>query len=254
MNRNRIFTSLIMVLQMIIRRRIGLVLLAVIPAVFLSTVAYTTTNRVLPFRIAALAKEVFIEVSEREISLLFFAVASVGFLISFLALTLIQKNNEVNRRLIICGYNPMELLVSNLLALFLVIFVIAVYVGLLTSAFFPITHLWRVILGLALTGFVYGCYGLFIGSVIRGELEGILLIVLLVNIDAGWLQNPLFYAEAQNQTIIRYLPAFYPSQSTIIAGFTDYSTMVANFNSLLYGLGFLSLSILIFFIRMRIRK
>jgi hypothetical protein len=209
---------------------------------------------VLPFRLASLEGDVFVEVSEKEISLLFFAVAVTGFLLSFLALNLIQKNSEINRRLVICGYHPLELLISNLLSLFLMTFLIAIYVGFLTNAFFSVAHLWQLIFGLVLTGFVYGCYGLVVGSLIRGELEGILLIVLLANIDAGWLQNPLFYAEAQNQVIIRYLPAYFPSQTTIVAAFTDYSAIKASLSSLLYGLGFLALSMLIFFLRMRIKK
>ncbi|MDH3649407.1 MAG: ABC transporter permease, partial [Saprospiraceae bacterium] len=199
-------------------------------------------------------EDIFIEESEKQISLIFFAVAAAGFLMSFLALNLIQKDQDVNRRLVLSGYHPLELLISNLLALFIMIILIAVYVGLLTNTFFTIAHWGTVVLGLALTGFVYGCYGLLAGSLIRGELEGILLIVLLVNLDAGWLQNPLFYAEAQNQMIIRYLPAYYPSQVTIIAGFTDYSVATACINSLLYGFGLLLLSMLIFFTKMKVHR
>lgn len=254
MNTNRYLVSVSMTLRMLVRRRIVLILLMVIPAVFLSTVAFTTSERILPFRIASLDGETFVNVSEQEISLIFFAVACAGFLVSFLALNLIQRNSEVNRRLVICGYHPLELLISSLLALFILILLIAVYVGLITRAFAPIEHLGMLTLGLVLTGFVYGCYGLVVGSLIKGELEGILLIVLLVNLDAGWLQNPLFYAEAENQVIIRYLPAFFPSQSAIIAAFTDYSTAGAGLYSLLYGLGFLVLAMLIFFTKMRLKR
>lgn len=117
----------------------------------------------------------------------------------------------------------------------------AVYISLLTQLLYPIDHWLLFVLGLALIGLVYGCYGLAIGSLIKGELEGILMIVLLVNIDAGWLQNPLFYAEAQNQVIIRFLPAYYPSQTAIIAAFTDHSILNASLYSMLYGALFLSL-------------
>ncbi len=208
----------------------------------------------LPFRLASLEKDVFIEVSEKAISLVFFAIASVGFLLSFLGLNLIQKNSEINQRLVICGYHPIELLVSNLLSLFILILLISTYVGFLCRAFFPIDHLWMMILGLAMNGFVYGCYGMVVGSLIKGELEGILLIVLLANIDAGWLQNPLFYAEAENQAIIRFLPAYFPSQSAIIAAFTDFSAIKASLSSLLYGAGFLALSMMIFFTKMSVKK
>lgn len=254
MSISRIYISFLMVLRMLIRRRIVLILFTIIPAVFFSIVALTTSNRILPFRIASLETDVFIEVSEKEISLLFFAVAVTGFLVSFLALNLIQKNNEANRRLIICGYHPLELLLSNLISLLFIIILIAVYIGMLSSTFFPLNHLFLLIYGLFLTGIVYGCYGLAVGSFIKGELEGVLLIVLLVNIDAGWLQNPLFYAEAQNQQLIRFLPAYFPSQTAIIAAFTDYSVINAGLNSLFYGLCFLVISMVIFFNKMKIQK
>ena len=254
MSGNRIYTSLLMILRMQVRRQIVLILLVVVPLVFLATVSLTTSDRTLAFHLASLEEVVFIEVSEKYISLLFFAVASTGFLVSYLALNQIQKNNEVNRRLVICGYHPFELIISNLLALFIMTVLIASYVGLLTRAFFVIDHLGLAFLGLILTGFVYGCYGLLVGSLVKGELEGILLIVLLANIDAGWLQNPLFYAEAENQLIIRYLPAYFPSQTTIIAAFTDYSVGVASIKSVLYGACFLALAMLIFFTKMRIKK
>ena len=92
MSGSRIITSLLMILRMLVRRKIVLVLFFVIPVVFLTTVKLTTSDRVLPFRLASIEEEVFIEVSEKEISLLFFAVASTGFLLSFLGLNLVQKN------------------------------------------------------------------------------------------------------------------------------------------------------------------
>lgn len=104
-----------------------------------------------------------------------------------------------------------------------------------------------------LTGLVYGCYGLLIGSVIKGELEGVLLIALMANIDAGWLQNPLFFAGATNKIIIKYLPAYFPSQTTIIGAFTDYSALLPALYSIIYGLVLMLLAMLLFFNTMKIK-
>jgi hypothetical protein len=251
---DRIRTGIYMILRMLLRRQIAIVLIAIIPIVFLSVVEFTTSERMLPFRLASLSEDVIIETTEKGISFIFFAIASAGFLVSFLALNLIQKNNSVNRRLIICGYHPVEILISSLATLFLMIFLIAIYVATITNLLFPVNHLYLFFYSLVLIGFVYGCYGLLIGSLVKGELEGILFIVLLVNIDAGWLQNPLFYEEAQNKMIIRFLPAYFPSQTAIIASFTDYSATNASWNSILYGSTFLALSMVIFFKKMRIRS
>lgn len=251
MTTKKIRTGFLMIFKMLLRQKIVITLLLIIPAFFLSVVELTTSNRILPFQLASLGEEFLINISEKGISFIFFAVASSGFLVSFLALNLIQRNNKVNRRLIICGYHPIELIISILLVLFVVILLIAVYVGLLTNAFYNVDNLGRFILSLILIGFVYGSYGLAVGSLIKVELEGILMIVLLVNIDVGWLQNPLFYAEAQNQVLIKYLPAYFPSQTAIITAFTDYSAVSATVNSILYGFLFLIISMLIFFYKMR---
>jgi len=243
-----------MILRMLFRRRIILIALVVIPVIFLTIVELTAPTRIIPFRLASLDIRVFIRESLKEIALVFFAVTSSGFLVSLLALNLIQIESDVNRRLVICGYHPFEILLSNLFALLLMILTIAVYIGLLINSFVPISHLPAFIFGLMLIGFVYGCYGLAIGSLIKGKLEGVFFIVMLANIDAGWLQNPMYYAEAHNNVIIRYLPAYFPSQSAIIAAFTDYSGANARFYSILYGTGFLILALLIFYDKMRIKK
>jgi hypothetical protein len=254
MKLNHIKTGLIMILKMLFRRRVVLLMLVLMPVVFLSVVELTASAKMILFRLASLEKMVFIEETQKQISLVFFSVTSTGFLVSFLALNLVQIDSNVNRRLVICGYHPFELLVSNLLALLLVILFIAVYIAVLINLFFTVLHLPLFIFGLVLIGFVYGCYGLAIGSLVKGKLEGVFFIVLLANIDAGWLQNPMYYAEAQNNMIIRYLPAYYPSQSAIIAAFTDYSGVNACFFSILYGSGFLILSLLVFYNKMRIKK
>jgi hypothetical protein len=243
-----------MILRMLVRRRIILISLIIIPIAFLTGVELTASSKIIPFRLASLDEKVFIEQSQKAIALVFFAVASTGFLVSFLALNLIQIDNDVNRRLVICGYHPFELLIANMFSLLLVITSIAFYIGLLINTFVSIKHLPLFIFGLTLIGFVYGCYGLTIGSMIKGKLEGILLVFLLANIDVGWLQNPMYYAEAHNSIIIRYLPAYYPSQSAIIAAFTDYSVANATFYSIAIGSGFLFLSMIIFYNKMRIKK
>ena len=250
MKLKKVIISLIMILKMLVRQKIVVVLLLIIPMVFLSIVELTASDRVLPFQLASLDKELFVHISEKGISFVFFAVASCGFLVAFLALNLIQKNSLVNRRLIVCGYHPVEIITSIMLVLLLIIVLIAIYVGLLTNTFYTIDNLIRFIFGLMIIGFVYGSYGLLVGSLLKADLEGILLVVLLVNIDVGWLQNPLFYAEAQNQVIIQYLPAYYPSQTAIIAAFTDYSSITTSISGILYGLVFFLTSIIIFFYKM----
>lgn len=251
---NRISTCLKMELLSLLRRKIVLILLLVIPAVFLIVVKLTSSERELPFRLASLSQETIISISERGVNFVFFSVASVGFLISFLALNLIQRNKDTSRRLIICGYSPQEMLISKMVALLFFIVAVSLYVGGLSHMLHKMNHFGPYVLSLTLIGLVYGCYGLLIGSFIKGELEGILMIVLLVNIDVGWLQNPFFYEAAQNQFLIRYLPAYYPSQTSIISAFTDHSMGTPVLYSIVYGGAFLLLSLIIYFLTMKVSR
>ena len=53
------------------------------------------------FKLAAISESSLIEVSERSESLIFIGTAVVGLLSSYLALGLIQKQSDVNRRLVL---------------------------------------------------------------------------------------------------------------------------------------------------------
>jgi hypothetical protein len=135
-----------------------------------------------------------------------------------------------------------------------VIVCIGGYVGAMLPLFFAPRRFLLVLFGFMMGGYVYGCYGMLIGAIFKRELEGILFIVLLANFDVGWLQNPIYYAQAQNKAIIRHLPGFFPSQLSMVSAFTDHSVLQPLLGSLAYGTLLLMGAMLIFWWKMRIRK
>ena len=242
-----------MTLREVFRRRIVILLLLVIPSIFYA-ITYLTTNMMpIPFRLAAVEGEPGLMVPARHIGLVFMGLASTGLLAAFLSMSLIQRNVRVTRRLIICGYTTLEISLSKLLVMLAIIIIVGFYVGSLLRIFFRPESFLVVVCGFILVGFVYGSYGLLIGSLLRGELEGILLITLLANIDIGWLQNPIFYAGALNKALIRGLPAFFPSQVSNISAFSDYGISHALAGSLLYGGSLMAMALLYYWLRMRKR-
>ena len=77
MKLKKVIISLIMILKMLVRQKIVVVLLLIIPMVFLSIVELTASDRVLPFQLASLDKELFVHISEKGISFVFFAVVVI---------------------------------------------------------------------------------------------------------------------------------------------------------------------------------
>ena len=251
MQLNRIQISFMMTVKDLLRRKIVLILLFVIPTVFYTVTRLTNGLKEIPFRLASIAEETFLTIPERHVALIFIGLASVGLLSSFLSMNLIQRNIDANRRLIVCGYRTTELALSKLFVLFAVILVIGIYVASMLLVFFEPLHFWGVILGFILIGYVYGSYGLFVGAILKGELEGILMITLLANIDVGWLQNPVYFADALNKSIIKGLPAFFPSQLSIISAFSDHAILNPLLGSIIYGTVFLMLSLFIYWLKMK---
>jgi len=249
-----IIISLLMHFKMLLRRKIVLILLAGIPCLFIFMVHLTSSSKEVLFQLGVASEKTFIRTPEINMALVFVTMATIGFLSSFLSLSLVQQNKNVNRRLIVSGYHSSELILSVTVVIILMIFLLVVYIGLIVLLFFQPMHTVNMMLGLFLTGLIYGGYGMMIASLVKGELEGTLLVILLANIDAGWLQNPLFFAEARNKLIIQALPAYSPSQVAIASAFTNVSIQPSLINCVLYTIAFTSLAIVISYYKMRINS
>jgi hypothetical protein len=202
------------------RDRVAMGLLLVIPAVFFLVVFVTTGHREIAFQLSALGDRVM-STDERDLSILFIGMTIVSGLSAFLALVLVLRQSEADRRLVFEGYGAGELWSAKLLVTLAVAIVVAVYVALLLPLFARPGRGGGVFGGTLLISLLYGLLGLAVGCLVREELAGILFVLLLVNLDAGWLQNPVFYGHARNQELIRWLPGHHPGQVAMLSAFSD---------------------------------
>ena len=130
------------------RRRIALVLLFVVPALFDAVVLGTTVSRQVEVTMGTLVDEgAAIEtpespadpldtslddngsrkLDERQLSLVFLGTAAVCFLACFLAFNLVHKRKDMDARLVLAGYGAHEVLVAKLLLLLGIVAALAVY-------------------------------------------------------------------------------------------------------------------------------
>lgn len=240
-----------MTLRELSRRRLVLALALLVPVVFFAVVLATTGEGTLGVTLAG-AAEAVTEVAERRQSLLFIGVAAAGLISAFFAASLVQRQIDANRRLVLCGYRPSEIIAAR----------IAVLAGIVAGAGLYTWSLLALVdgggvpaaagVGIALGAFVYGGYGLLIGTLLRRELESIFAILVLINIDAGWLQNPIYYADSRSRWLIESLPAHYPSQVTYLAAFTDDGIAGLAIRGAAYGAALLGIALVLYRYRMRI--
>ncbi len=209
-------------LRELLRRRVVLLLIALLPSAFYGTTLAITTTKPVWFQLAAIEEEDYLSVPQRHEALVFVGLASVGVLAAFLALNLAQRDAAVYRRLVLCGYRPWELLLARLAVLGVVVAVVSTALAAVLPLVFRANRPAGVLAGFLLCGFVYAGYGLLVGALFQRELEGVLFVALLANLDVGWLQNPILYSQAAGKPLIHALPGFLPSQIALASSFSEH--------------------------------
>ena len=235
------------------RRRLVLSLALLVPPAFFGVVIATTSDRMIPIRIAAAPGRMF-DVSEPRMTLLFISIAAAGLIGAFFASNLVQQHADVNRRLVLCGYTARELIGARLVVLFAIVCATGAYtwalLALVTRPPFPAGVFAAVVAG----AFVHACYGLLVGATLRREIEAVFAILVLVNIDAGWLQNPVYYDSARSKWLIEALPAYFPAQASYVAAFGDGDAGGLLLRSAAYGIALLLVAVTVYAGRMRIAR
>jgi hypothetical protein len=238
----RILTAALLLLRDLSRRRIALLLLFLVPALFDGVVLATTASREVEVTLGALVEpgaqirtpESAVadpfdtslddngsrKLDERRLSLVFLGAAAVCFLACFLAFNLVHKRREVDARLVLAGYRAYEVLLAKVAVLLVLVALLACYETAILRPWVVPRQTALVVAGLFVGGLTYGCLGLLVGTVAKHELEGVFAIVLFTNVDVGWLQNPIYFSHTQSPALIRDLPGYGAAQLAVVGAFT----------------------------------
>ncbi len=190
------------------------------------------------------AAGVFIQVNGRDLSLLTAGLNAITLIVGFMLFASTRKNTHVDRRLVLCGYPQSQLILAKLTALVAVAIVVSLYTSIVLFAFWRPSSLLLVWLGFFCAALCYGALGLLLGVLVRGELEGFFLIIMISLIDTS-LQNPLGNPFA-NQGVIRGFPAFAPMQFSVAGAFAQHIPWLYLLYALAWPAGFALLGLGIF--------
>lgn len=198
-----------------------MILLLVIPIVFLLIVDQTSGTDLISIDLFFQKSTEQILLSQYDVNLVFIGVAVNGFLNAYFALLLFHNNFDFFKYCMGTGLHPLSFVTGRTLFFFTVNIVLAVIISLTISGMLQAEQHTGLFLGFLFVGIIYGIIGGIMGLLSSDFMIAILGVVLLANLDAGWLQNPVFYSTAQSTDLIRWLPAFYPSQLVFSSAFTD---------------------------------
>jgi hypothetical protein len=233
------------------RNPLGLTLLVVIPAVFIGTILWTASRESIPLKIFFGSETVLVQLTQRQIGLVFIGSAVSGFLAAYYALILFHNDFGYFRFCVFMGLSPQLFTAARFAAFLGITAMLAACTTLGLGGVTPLEGPFRVFAGFLLITVIYGAYGGIVGVLSRSFMPALLLIVLLAQLDAGWLQNPVYYSAAQESRMIHWLPAFHPCQMVFSAAFTVRDNAAALGGALLWAVATVGLLILAVQLRMR---
>lgn len=193
----------------------------------------------------------FIQVNGRDLSLLTAGLYTVTLTTGFMFFVATRKNVQFDRRLALCGYPRYLLILAKLTTLVMVATLVSLYTGSALLAFWRPGFLPLVWLGFLCSALCYGALGLLLGVLVRGELEGFFLIIMISLIDTS-LQNPLGNPVA-NEGFIKWFPVYAPMQIVVAGSFHQPIPWSYLLYSLAWPFGFALLGFAIFLWKTRAR-
>lgn len=220
MSVRRITTALSMTGREFLRRR-GMIALMVGVPVFGFVVIFLALPQQ-PAALDAIENDVVVRVALTQPELFggLSALAYVGLLSGVTGLYLLRSAMAADRRLMVAGYSPLELMSARILLLVLINLVLSLFlVGLMLFFLMP-RQLPAFVLAVFWAAVIYSFYGGLIGVLVRNELGGIIAVLFLANIDVGYLEIP-GYSTVLEEWWAVLLPGYFPTQLAIDAGFTS---------------------------------
>jgi ABC-2 type transport system permease protein len=197
-------------------RLAGLLLLLFVPAWYLMMGALAG-HTPLDFKLYATGE--VLHVDGGHLTLISAGLNSVTMIAGFVVFDAVRKALAFDRRLVFSGYRQGTLIGAKCLAITLVSGAIALYTALAMLPFWrPSPGGWlAVFAGLAVIALTYGALGLFLGVLVKHDLEGFFLIIMGGLMDT-FLQNPLGNPLA-NKPILQWFPSFGPMQFAVGGSF-----------------------------------
>lgn len=233
-----------------LRYRFALTLLVfVIPlCVVMPYFGYSRT----PVALRLVAAGGVVEAAGHELGLLVTAFNGVTLLVGFMMFSTTHQAVDFDHRLVLAGYRRGWLMSAKLSVLALISVAVTAYAMLLMHLLWRPAHPWLLALAMCTAALTYGVIGVLVGVLIRGELEGMFLIIATSIVDQA-LQNPVLNP-VPDAGLRPYLPSYGATQTGMTAGFApEVSGTCLEVQSLWFAAAAVT-ALLTFFLRTRNRR
>jgi ABC-2 type transport system permease protein len=156
-------------------------------------------------------------VDGHDLTLITAGLSAITLITGFVVFAATRRALPFDRRLILSGYRPGALIAAKTTAALAVAAAVGAYAAVVILAFWRPAGLWAIALSFILATATYAALGLLIGVLVRGDLEGFFLIIMLAMLDT-FLENPVDNPLA-NKPILEFFPSYGPTQFATAGAF-----------------------------------
>ena len=199
------------------RNRLAAMLLVAFVPVWYLLMQAIAGHTPLTFRLHATGQ--VLTVDGGHLTLISAGLNSVTMITGFAIFAAIRRTLAFDKRLVLAGYRQATLIAAKTCAIAVIAAAVALYTAVVLLAFWrPWAGGWLAIwAGFTVMALTYGAFGLLLGVLVKGDLEGFFLIVMGGLMDT-FLQNPLGNPLA-NKPILEWFPSFGPMQFAVGGAF-----------------------------------
>lgn len=229
-------------------RLAALLLVAFVPAWYALMAAMTGHQR-LTFKLFATGR--VLSVDGGHLTLISAGLNAMAMIVGFAVFDAVRKALILDKRLVFAGYRQANLIGAKTLSIAVLATGVAAYAAAVLLIFWrPTPGGWLAILtGFAVIALTYGAFGLLLGVLVKGDLEGFFLIIMGGLMDT-FLQNPLGNPLA-NKPVLEWFPSFGPMQFAVGGSFSHTALWGHLLLGLAWAAGFATLGLVVFGIRTR---
>ena len=156
-------------------------------------------------------------VDGHDLTLITAGLNSITLITGFVVFAAVRRSRAFDRRLVLSGYRPAALIAAKTGAALVQAVAIGAYATIIMLFFWRPAAIWAVAVTFMLAAATYAALGLLLGVLVRGDLEGFFLIIMISLLDT-FLQNPVDNPLA-NKPILEFFPSYGSTQFAAAGAF-----------------------------------
>ncbi len=163
------------------------------------------------------ATGVTVAVDGHNLTLITAGLSSITLITGFVVFAAVRRSRAFDRRLVLSGYRPAALIAAKTGGALVQAVAIGAYAAVVMLFFWRPAGVWAVAGTFMLAAATYAALGLLIGVLVRGDLEGFFLIIMISMLDT-FLENPVDNPLA-NKPLLELFPSYGPTQFAAAGAF-----------------------------------